>query len=230
MIKDVDNTVNFYSSRDEVVANGNGEWKWPLTRRFAWYNQERARGSYLVSFSPQAGWEFSDYYVKEEFDGVQNGEPKYSYRKYTPEETFSIADTNLMVRPFFKDFSDGQIYGEGGSAFLQANDMFRWYALSHGIPAESFAAGANPVPRWGAPVQGNIVDRMKSNGNLIRNINMARNCVPGTDDDKANESEKELPWIHSYFIENSLFDTQILYEALVEQIGSTPPKKTKEAK
>ena len=34
MIKDVDNTVNFYSSRDEVVANGNGEWKWPLTRRF----------------------------------------------------------------------------------------------------------------------------------------------------------------------------------------------------
>ena len=37
--RDVDNTVNFYSTRDEVVANGDGSWKWPLTRKFAWYNQ-----------------------------------------------------------------------------------------------------------------------------------------------------------------------------------------------
>ena len=69
---------------------------------------------------------------------------------------------------------------------------------------------------------------------------MARNCVPGTDEDNANEDDddeddtneddKELPWIHSYFIENSLFDTKILYETLVEQIGSTKPQKPKEAK
>lgn len=158
MTGDVDNTVNFYSLKDEVVANGDGKWKWPLSRRFAWYNQERARGSYLVSFSPLAGWEFSDHYVKEEFAGVQNGEPQCRYRKYTPEETFSIADANLMVRPFFKDFRDERIYGEGGSAFLLSNDMVRWYALSHGIPAESFAAGANSVPCWGRPMQGNILN------------------------------------------------------------------------
>ena len=213
LFKDVDNTVNFYSSQDEVVRNGNGNWKWPLTRKFAWYNQERARGSYLVSFSPQAGWEFSDHYVKVDFVWLQNGVEQYRYRNYEPEETFSIADTNLMVRPFFKDFSDGRIYGEDGSAFLQANDIVRWYALSHGIPAESFAAGANPVPKWGAAFQGNVLKQARFIKGLLRNADMATNCVP--------KGRKKLPWIHSYFIQNSLFDTQVLYEALVKQIGST---------
>ena len=222
LFRDVDNTINFYSSKDEVVANGNGNWKWPLTRKFAWYNQERARGSYLVSFSPQAGWEFSDHYVKEVYEGILNGEQVYSYRKYTPEETASIADTNLMVYPFFKDFSDGQIYGEGGSAFLQANEMVRWYALSHGIPAESFAAGANPVPKWGRPLQGEASGQTDSDDVMIRNADMARDCVPA--------GRKELPWIHSYFIQNSLFDTQVLYEVMVKQIGSTKPQNSKEAK
>ncbi len=217
LFKDVDNTVNFYSSQDEVVANGNGKWKWPLTREYAWYNQERARGSYLVSFSPQAGWEFSDHYVKEEDEGILNGVQTYSYRKYTPEETFSIADTNLMVRPFFKDFSDGRIYGEGGSAFLQANDMVRWYALSHGIPAESFSAGANPVPKWGEK----------------RNIDMAIDCNPkvrgttlGSSEGQTHGSEiQAVNWVHSYFIGNSLFDTQLLYMELVKRINPRKPMK-----
>lgn len=37
------------------------------------------------------------------------------------------------------------------------------------------------------------------------------------------DGRKELPWIHSYFIKNSLFDTAVLYKALVNQIGSTIP-------
>ena len=217
LFRDVDNTINFYSSKDEVVANGNGNWKWPLKREYAWYNQERARGSYLVSFSPQAGWEFSDHYVKEVYEGILNGEQVYSYRKYTPEETTSIADTNLMVHPFFKDFSDGQIYGEGGSAFLQANEMVRWYALSHGIPAESFAAGANPVPKW----------------DETRNVDMAIDCNPkakntnggGSDPQEGNSGRQNVNWIHSYFIGNSLFDTKKLYEKLVEEINPNKPKK-----
>ena len=221
VFKDVDNTVNFYSSKDEVVANGNGSWKWPLTRKFAWYNQERARGSYLVSFSPQAGWEFSDYYLKEVFVGVLNGVPQYDYRKYEPEETFSIADTNLMVHPFFKDFSDEHIYGESGSAFLQTNDMVRWYALSHGIPAESFAAGANPVPKWENLPQGASSGLADSSSVRIRNVDMAKDCNP------AGPQKGAVKWIHSYFIGNSLFDTTVLYEALVKEIGSTKPSNLK---
>ncbi len=149
LFMDVDNTVNFYSTRDEVVANGDGSWKWPLTRKFAWY-------------SPYA-----------------------------------------------------ELYGEGGSAFLQANPYVLWYALSHGIPAESFAAGANPVPKWGEPVQGNILKQVGFKQGVIHNVDMASNCIPN------KKGVEVLPWIHSYFIENSLFDTAILYEALAVQIGST---------
>ncbi len=84
VFKDVDNTINFYSSMDEVVANGNDEVDDVLTRDFAWYNQELAKGSHLVSLNPQAGWKFSGHYVKEVLEGVQNGEQLYSYRKYDP--------------------------------------------------------------------------------------------------------------------------------------------------
>jgi len=200
LFKDVDNTVNFYSSKDEVVANGGDKVDSVLSREYAWYNQEMAKGSLLVSFNPQAGWGFNDHYLIEEFEGFENGEPQYRYRKYTPEEANLIADTNLMARPFFKDFRDEELYGEGGNVFLQSNSIVRWYALSHGIPAESFATGANPVPKWDAA------------GN---NVDMAVECNP------SKESEKPVEWVHSYFIRKSLFETKILYENLVDRIGST---------
>ena len=90
LFRDVDNTANFYSTRDEVVANGDGSWKWPLTRKFAWYNQEWARGAYLVSLSPLAGWKFSTYYSKTDVVGHLQGEEVYGQRRYTPAETFGV--------------------------------------------------------------------------------------------------------------------------------------------
>ena len=55
LFMDVDNTVNFYSTRDEVVANGDGRWKWPL-----------------------AGWKFSEYYHKTDVVGHLQGEVVYA--------------------------------------------------------------------------------------------------------------------------------------------------------
>ena len=212
--RDVDNTINFYSSRDEVVRNGNEKVDSLLSREFAWYNQEQKKGVFLVSASPQAGWKFSDHYQKRV--PVENINGAYTNRLYSSDEMDLVADTNLMVRPFFRDFRDTQIYGEGGSEFLLANENVRWYALSHGIPAESFAAGANPVPKWTA--EG-------------RNINMAIACNPksgntdGSQDEfeVENDEEIEVDWVHSYFIGKSLFDTKLLYEKLVGHIGSTKP-------
>ena len=199
--KDVDNTINFYSSWDEVVANGSDAVDELLSRDFAWYNQEQAKGALLVSLSPQAGWEFSDYYLKRE--PVPNINGAYTNRLFSADEMHLVADTNLMARPFFRDFRDKEIYGESGSDFVQTNDFVRWYALSHGIPAESFAAGANPVPKW--EEQG-------------CNVDMAYDCNP------AEENNTPVKWVHSYFIGNSLFDTRKLYEKLVKQIGSTKPE------
>ena len=83
------------------------------------------------------------------------------------------------------------------------------------------------MPKWGEPVQGNIMDYQDYGRGLICNVNMAMNCVPRTEVDDENEDEEELPWIHSYFIENSLFDTSVLFEAIVEQIGSTKPREAR---
>lgn len=213
LFKDVDKTVNFYSTKDEVVANGDGDWKWPLTRDLAWYNQERARGFYLVSFSPQAGWQFGENYRNEEYLGESGGEPVYRYTKYTPEQTANITDAEPRTRPFFKGFSDSRIYGTGGGELVATNAYVRWYALSHGIPAESFSAGANPVPKWGPTLTVSLSDATNTVNRMIRNVNMATNCVP--------KGVEELPWVHSYFIQNSLFDTKILFEELVRQIGFT---------
>ena len=190
----VDNTVNFYSSHDEVVANGSDKVKKVLSREFAWYNQEQKKGVHLVSFSPQAGWGFNGYYTHQIGWG-----PGTTSQPYTPAEAAAIPLEMLKVHPFFKSFSDGELQSEGGSAFLAVRPSVFWRALSHGIPAESFSAGANRVPKWGGS-----------------NVDMAKQCVP--------DSRVELPWIHSYFIQNSLFDTRVLYEKLVQTIGTTKLK------
>ena len=217
LFRDVDNTVNFYSTRDEVVANGDGSWKWPLTRKFAWYNQEWARGAYLVSLSPLAGWKFSEYYHKTDVVGHLQGEEVYGPRRYTPAETLEISDESLKAHPFFRGFRDAELYGEGGSAFLQANPYVLWYALSHGIPAESFAAGANPVPKWNQPCQSEGCGQTDSGKDPMRNVDMATDCNP------AGPGKDAVNWIHSYFIENSLFDTNVLFDKLAKEIGSTKP-------
>ena len=208
------------SRLDEVVANGDGSWKWPLTRKFAWYNQEWARGAYLVSLSPLAGWKFSEYYSKTDVVGHLQGEEVYGPRRYTPAETFEISDESLKAHPFFRGFRDAELYGEGGSAFLQANPYVLWYALSHGIPAESFAAGANPVPKWdNFSEQQGEGDAESQSGMISRNVDMSTDCKP------KGKTESQVNWIHSYFIQNSYFDTCVLYEKLVEHIGSFKQKK-----
>ena len=73
LFMDVDNTVNFYSTRDEVVANGDGRWKWPL-----------------------AGWKFSEYYHKTDVVGHLQGEVVHGPRRYTPAETFASGATRHL--------------------------------------------------------------------------------------------------------------------------------------
>ena len=84
--------------------------------------------------------------------------------------------------------------------------MVRWYALSHGIPAESYATGANPVPKWVKTGPGDVKKC---------NVDMATDCNP------AGPNNGTVEWVHSYFIKNSLFDTKVLYETLAKEIGLT---------
>ena len=204
IFRDVDKTVNFYSSRDEVVANGDGNEMPKFSRQYAWYNQERLKGTRWVDLAPEAGWVFGVNYQKEVFDGWDaDNRPWYHYRNYNASEAAAISPDDLKIRPFFQNFSETAIYGTGGGLFVQDNDHFRWRVLSHGIPAESFAAGANPVPKWES-------DKL--------NVNMATKCGREVGD-KVN-----IEWIHSYFIQRSLYDTHRLYEQLVNCIKTGSPE------
>ena len=99
---------------------------------------------------------------------------------------------------------------------MKANPQVWWYSLSHGIPAESFATGANQVSKWDcSPFDSGEGDPESTINSRIRNINMAYECNP----------KGSVEWVHSYFIQMSYFDTSLLYEKLVEHIGSKKQRK-----
>ena len=206
----IGNTVNFYSSADEVVANGHDGVNEKLTRRYAWYNQEMAKGGYLVSFSPEAGWAFGDHYLTQYVKGHNHGDPVYGYRPFSAGLAAGIAPTNLMERPLFRDFSDSRIYGSDGGDFLRGNAQYKWRVLAYGIPTESFATGANEVEAWARTGTGNGMSKKSAR----RNVNMAMECGNGV-----------TPWTHSYFVQRPFSMTHKLYEMLVEQIGVAARRK-----
>ena len=75
------------------------------------------------------------------------------------------------------------------------------------------------MPKWGMAYQGDSSSLSSPAEGTACNIDMAEECKP--DGPKADT----VNWIHSYFIQNSLFDTYVLYEKLVEHIGSRKRKK-----
>ena len=223
----VTNIVNFYSSQDEVVCNGDGRPK-DIAREYAWYNQETLKGMWpFMLHEYEGGWEFNGYYNITTNYWIGPVLQTETYHM-PPVDADQLTDAQLQEIPFFLDFHNPEMHTSPNGAIVASNYLYRAEMLAYSIPAESFAVGANPGPKWGAPAQGCISRHSDYSKGLIRNVNMARNCGPDTNEDEANGDDKELPWIHRYFIKNSLFDTTILYEAIVDQIGSTKPKEAKE--
>ena len=201
---------------DEVVANGDDSVDELLSRKFAWYNQEMQKGGYLVDLVPEAGWAFGANYMVEESTGWWPDGQMHSYtRHYNAVEAAGIDPEDLKTRPLFSDFLRRQVYGAGGHDFLSSTNevsrMARWRMLSHGIPSESFAVGANPVPKWR-----DIDDESKRDK---RNIDMALQCC------REDAGKKGAEWIHSYFIQRPLYHTSGLYEKMAELIGKTKKEK-----
>ena len=168
-----------------------------------------AKARYDVTF-PEAGWKFGGNYLKSYVSGYgASGMPVYSYRPYNATEAAGINPEALETKPLFRDFTQSEIYDENGSAYLLSNNVFRWRVLSHGIPAESFATGANPVPRWNARWRTSDGDSDESElaGMNGGNVDMATVFGAHRDD-----------WLHSYFISAPLLDTHELFERIVTEI------------
>jgi hypothetical protein len=226
--KDVDRVVNFYSSQEEVLADGDGTWKIPR-RKYSWYNQERHRGDYMISFSPEAGWNFGNYYlVKDDPPSGWESKPlPDTYSKYTPEKANAISADSLIHRPFFKRFSEPAICTDGGSDYINSTPGCLNRLLAYGIPAESFAAGAHPVGKWRGQKDKAAAEGIKNNVESVSedefsafsfNIDMSDVCRRDGFNRTKKPPAKDM-WGHSYFVGKSLYHTHRLYGKILEEIG-----------
>ena len=114
----------------------------------------------------------------------------------------------MKTNSFFGPFAGSEIYESTDGSLVSNGYWYRSMLLTHAIPSESFAAGANPVPAWGP-----------ENVKVSRNVDMAE-FKEGAKD----LLEKKRKWVHSYFINRSLKRTQQLYDNIVNRINSKEGK------
>ena len=197
----VTNTINYFSREEEVVNNGDGKRYNPLQRNFVWHNQEYRKGWCVSASHNEGGWVFNPTHDIEVPYTTTYG-TIYVNEHLPPTSAAALPSDLIKTNSFFGPFSGSQIY-ESLDGALVANDYsYRAMLLTHAIPSESFAVGANPVPAWGS-------ENVKGS----RNIDMAkfRNGVEDLPEDKQK-------WVHSYFINRSLKRTGQLYKSMMEQI------------
>ena len=127
------NAYNYYSTGDEVLTNGNGTVQFLLSGDFAWYNQESRKGQWpmLLPGNNEAGWSFNGAYDTLMFH-------------MSPENAANLSDDMIRTNSFFGLFDEVGLYGTNGSV-LATQPAVRQHALADGIPAESYAAGANRI-------------------------------------------------------------------------------------
>ncbi len=127
----ITNAYNYFSTGEEVLANGDGSDKALLQSAYCWYNQESRKGQWpmLLPGNNEAGWSFNSAY-----DGILS--------HMNPTNAAELADSLICTNSFFGLFDERGLYGTNGS-FLATQPAIRAHALADGIPAESYAAGAN---------------------------------------------------------------------------------------
>ena len=127
------NAYNYYSTGEEVLANGDGDTHALLSGDFSWYNQESRKGQWpmLLPGNNEAGWSFNSAYDTLMFH-------------MSPADAANLTDDMIRTNSFFGLFDERGLYGTNGSALARQPNVRR-HALADGIPAESYAAGANEI-------------------------------------------------------------------------------------
>ena len=201
----VTNTVNYFSREEEVVNNGDGKRYNPLVRNFVWHNQEYRKGWCIASSIKEGGWLFNPAYdVLTEYTTTYG--TIYGYERRSPEGAALLDNEAIKTNSFFGPFSNGLMYETSAGSVLANNYEIRAELLTHCIPSESFAVGANPVPAWGG--EGPIDDGSTCNIDMSK----LKNGAPDL-------PEKKQYWVHSYFINRSPKRTAELYKSLINKIN-----------
>ena len=211
----VTNIVNFYSSQDEVVCNGDGRPK-DIDREYAWYTQETCKGewTWMMQHPNEGGWAFNRHY-----DTITHpipGMPSLEVRNHMgPAEANNLPDSELQQIPFFLDFASSQMHTSSNGAVVADNYLYRAEILAYAIPAESYAVGANPLPGRTSMGEYSIT------GALFCNHNMAVLFTSGQDDlppngDKAKYKHRD--WQHSTFVQRSYKRVHQLFKIINQHI------------
>lgn len=199
----VTNVVNFYSTQEEVVNNGDGGEHSLTDRNYVWYNQETRKGNWTMMLHVnEGGWVFNDYYGT-------------LLSHLQPDEANALSNEVLQQKPFFQDFANEEIYSSTNGVLVATNYLYRAEMLAYAIPLESYAVGANPLPILNAYTNQVTNERIPE-----RNFNMA-NIEDGIFDLPENGSDTEdrhRDWQHSTFVQRSYKRTHKLYLEIINHI------------
>ena len=199
----VTNIVNFYSTQEEVVNNGDGDWHPISERNYVWYNQETRKGVWpLMLHEYEGGWEFNGYYNITTNYWIGNTQQTETYHM-PPLDADQLPNEQLQQIPFFLDFHNPEMHSSSNGLIVATNYLYRAEMLAYAIPSESFATGANPLPQL---VESEL------------NFNMASEFAYGREDLPENgekTTEMHRNWQHSTFVQRSYKRTHQLFEKII---------------
>ena len=210
----VTNIVNFYSTQEDVVCNGDGT-PVPYGRLYAWYNQEYRKGSWAMMLHEyECGWEFNPYHDTVTGSWVGNDYVEHRHRM-SPQDAANLTGETLRQHPFFLDFANPEIHTSSNGLIVASNYLYRAEMLAYAIPSESYAVGANPLPG-----RTPMTPQSPPNG-LYYNHDMATLFTSGIGDLPSNgedSSDKHRDWQHSTFVQRSYKRVNQLFKEIMKHI------------
>ena len=212
----VTNIVNFYSTQEEVVCNGDGEPK-DISRNYSWYNQEYRKGNWTwMTHCNEGGWAFNHSYGTNTSSYI-GGVLTEWWNPLPPDAANALTDPELRQVPFFLDFANPEMHSSSNGLIVATNYLYRAEMLAYAIPSESYAVGANPLPGLNAYTNATTGASVPK-----RNFNMAEEYATGVEDlpeNRDGESEKRYrDWQHSTFVQRSYKRTRSLFKEIIRFI------------
>ena len=210
----VTNIVNFYSTQEEVVCNGDGEPK-DIGRNYSWYNQEYRKGNWTwMTHCNEGGWAFNHSYGTNTSSYI-GGVLTEWWNPLPPDVANELTDSELRQTPFFLDFANAEMHSSSNGLIVATNYLYRAEMLAYAIPSESYAVGANPLPGLTEMFTNSIP------GKLYYNHNMATLFTSGQLDLPQNGNEPKYMyrnWQHSTFVQRSYKRVYQLFKVINQHL------------
>lgn len=212
----VTNIVNFYSTQEEVVNNGDGGFHDLLTRNYVWYNQETRKGLWpMMLHEYEGGWEFNSFYDSVTNYWISDQHVQQTYH-LPPDAAINLSDIQLQQVPFFLDFYNPEMHISSNGVVVSSNYIYRAEMLAYAIPAESYAVGANPLP-WLIPMQTNSPpDRLYSNYDMAAIFTTGKEDLPSNGE---GVEDRHRDWQHSSFVQRSYKRVHQLFKTINQHIN-----------